>query len=138
MDNDKYGRGTEPLTPTERRRLRPAVDPAALERLIAAVGAEARRALVVHFATEVTPDDLRAALTEMGAHDELAALERGLDAVEHEPGPPRRLVEPPPDVPGAVAHIAALTTNFILQVGPPEDPVLRKLWEHVEPSAQAG
>jgi hypothetical protein len=138
MENDSYGRGTEPLTPTERHRLRPGVDPVALERLIAAAGAEARRALVAHFATEVTPDDLRAALNALGARDELAALERGLDAVEHEPVPPPELVEPPPGVPDAVSHIAVPTTNFIMQVGPPEDPVLRKLWEDVEPSAHAG
>jgi hypothetical protein len=134
MANDEYGRGTEPLTPTERRRLRPGVDPAALERLIAAAGAEARRALVVHFATAVMSHDVRAALTEMGAHDELAAL----DAVEHEPVPPPRLVDPPPDVHGAVAHFTVPTTNFILQVGPPEDPVLRELWDNVEPSTHAG
>ena len=68
----------------------------------------------------------------------IAAIERGLDGVEHEPVPPPRLVEPPPGVLDAVAHIAVPTTNFIMQVGPPEDPVLRKLWDNVEPSAPAG
>lgn len=138
MDNDKYGRGTEPLTPTERARLRAGVDPVALERLIAGVGGEARRALVVHFATEVMVDDLRAALVEMGAHDDLAALERGLTAAESEPMPAPRLVEPPPNVPGAVAHVTVPTTNFLLQIRPPEDPALRALWESVEPSRHAG
>lgn len=134
MDNDEYGRGTGPLTPIERRRLRPGVDPVALERLIAAVGGSARRALVVHFAAEVTADDVRAALAEMGADDELAEIERGLAIVASEPVEPPRLVEAPPDMPGAVAHVAVPTTNFLMQVEPPEDPAVRKLWEAVEPS----
>lgn len=138
MDNNEYGRGTEPLTPTERGRLRPGVDPLAVERLIAAVGGEARRALVVQFAAEVTGDDVRAALTEMGADDDLAEIERALDLAASEPTEPPRLVEPAPHVPGAVAHVTIATTNFFLQVEPPEDPVLRTLWENVEPSRRGG
>ena len=133
MDNDEYGRGTEPLTPAERRRLRPGVDPVALERLIAAVGSEARRALIVHFAAEVTVDDVRAALAEMGADDELAEIERGLAGAASEPVEAPTLHEAPPDVPGAVSHVAVPTTNFLMQVEPPEDPMVRKLWEAVEP-----
>ena len=138
MDNNEYGRGAEPLTPTERGRLRPSVDPVALERLIAASGGEARRALVVHFAGEVTVDDVRAALAEMGADDDLAEIERALELAASEPTEPPRLVEPAPNVPGAVAHMTIPTTNSILQVEPPEDPVLRTLWENVEPSRHAG
>jgi hypothetical protein len=138
MDHNEYGRATEPLTPTERGRLRPSVDPIALERLIAAFGREARRALVVHFAGEVTADDVRAALAEMGADDDLAELERALDAAASEPAEAPRLVDPAPNVPGALAHGTVPTVNFILQVGRPEDPVLRMLWDNVEPSRHGG
>ena len=138
MDNNEYGRGAEPLTPTERGRLRKSVDPVALERLIAASRGEARRALVVHFATEVTADDVRAALAEMGADDDLAEIERALATGASEPTEPPRLVEPDPHVPGALAHVTVPTTNFLLQVDPPDDPALRTLWENVEPSRNAG
>jgi len=60
MTQSEYGTGDEPLTDLERQRLRPSVHVAALEQWLAVSRGELRRAVVVHFATEVTEEDVLA------------------------------------------------------------------------------
>jgi hypothetical protein len=133
MVDSAYGIGTEPLTMFERARLRPTVRVVALEAWLAATGGDGRRAVIAHFAQEVTPDDLRAAHVELGGTAaELAELEgilaEPLPSVEplHTPGPGAP--------PGALAFVPIPYEQFLLQLAPPDEPSLRSLWEAIEPS----
>jgi hypothetical protein len=128
-----YGAGGEPLTATERERLRPSVNVAALERWLAATHGEMRRAIIAHFADEVTDEDLIAVRRAAGAsEDELAAL----SAIDDDAGLPPMMHEPSPG-----ASSDALKVRFIPSWQPivavirPDDLALCALWDAIEPEA---
>lgn len=100
------------LTPEQRARLRPSVDVAALERLLAAVPAEARLGLVVACFAEITPEELR----EVGA-------EVPDNAAETRPASHR----------GRPAHLPPQHSDFMIEF---DDPHLARLWDEVEPGCQ--
>jgi len=131
VSDSDYGEGAEPLTPTERGRLRPTVDAATLERWLIATRGLYRPMVIAHFAQEVTADDLRASYGEIPATaEEMAELERCL---AEEPPPPGPIHHPGPDSPpGAVAFQPVPYTDYILQMTPPDDPPLRDLWDAIE------
>lgn len=130
----RYGEGSEPLTWFERARLRRSVNVSALERWLTATDGSLRRSYIAHFASEVTPDDLRASHRELGSTEEaLSELERTLAAPPPPEGEPVR-------APGGNARERPLTFRFIptqqliVQFTPPDDPSLRALWDAIEPS----
>jgi hypothetical protein len=98
------------LTPERRRRLRPAVDVAALERLLAAVPVEAHAGIVLACLAAVTPADLR---------------EAGLDGNDQVPAAAVRSGSP-----GGLSFVPVAHTDFIVQF---DDPHLASLWAAVEP-----
>ena len=133
MSGSGSDRAPAGLSAEERARLRPGVDAAALERLLARLPDEAaRRAAVLHFAREVTLEDVRALLAEAGETDALRDLERSLAE------PPPRSPLHPARGPGTVAYRVVPTDWFGIRVSPPEDPALRALWEAVEPGGPGG
>jgi hypothetical protein len=119
MSDTDYGIGDGSLTDVERARLRPSVNPAALERWLVASGGESRRAVIAHFATDMTDDDLAEIQRVVGIDDpeseELRAAE------EDEPSDPvhERFVS-------QWVHVVGLV--------PPDEPELRVLWDAIEPS----
>jgi hypothetical protein len=131
VSDSEYGQGAEPLTPTERLRLRPSVDAVALERWLVATAGEARRTVITHFARDVTPDDLRGIYRETRATaEEMAELERSLAEELPPPGPIRY---PGPDAPpGALAFASVPYDQYVVQTIPPADPDLRAFWEAIE------
>ena len=140
MSDRDYGHGPEPLTATERGRLRRTVDSAALERWLVATSGVYRRIVVAHFAEEVTGDDLRASYRDIPATaEELAELETSLEEAEldrssTEELPPLGPVHYPgrDASPGAVPFQVVPTTQYVLQLTPPDDPALRALWDAIE------
>jgi hypothetical protein len=116
------------LTAEERARLRPSVEVAALERLLARLPPEARRLLLLHFARARTLEDFRAALADSGDPEALRDLERFLA----EPPPPAEVH--PATEPGTVSYVPLPTDDLYANVSPPEDdPELRALWDAIEP-----
>lgn len=132
MTQSDYGTGDEPLTPVERQRLRASVDVAALERWLTMSHGELRRALVAHFAIEVTDEDLIEVRREAGAtDDEVSALARRDD----DAGADENVVHAPPanGRPGARAFRFISSWQPIVSVIPPDDSALRALWDAIEP-----
>ena len=116
----------------ERARLRPGVDIAALERFLARTPeAAVRRAILLHFAREVTVEDARAVLADAEDVDAISDLDRAM-------------TEPLPTAlsqsvwePGKVSH--RVKGEWVqISVLPPEDPELRALWEAIEPARPNG
>jgi hypothetical protein len=130
MTQPGYGSGDERLTPAERERLRPTVDTAVLERWLEATRGQLRRAVIAHFASHVTDDDVVEVLREAGE-------------------PLATIVDRPVFVDGDAASSAGaherhrqsggLDFRFIpswqpvVIITPPEDPSLRALWSSIEP-----
>lgn len=124
------------LTADERQRLRPSVNVAALERFLADAPETPRDALIAHFATEVTLDDLLAFMRTMHAAGEVSAAE----VEEYE----RTWREPLPDLApddsaptlesGGVRYVPVPHMQYVLQVEPPVEPELRELWKAIEPA----
>ena len=122
------------LTVEERRRLRDTVDPAALERFLAAAPSVPRVAVVAHFAVEVYLEDLLALQRIRYEAGEIS----GAELEEYE----RTMREPwPDDVPQSSAHASTSGLRFVplpqsqyvVQVQAPSDPVLSALWDAIEP-----
>jgi hypothetical protein len=121
-----------PLSEAERARLRPSVDVAALERWLAATNDDIRIAIVAHFATEITADDLRAVGKVVGATTEDLALWDAAMEAPLELGP---LHVPGPDAPpNAVSFRSVPMAQPVLWIEPPDDPALASLWSAIEPS----
>jgi hypothetical protein len=132
MPESGYGSGREPLTPLERRRLRATVDPAALERWLVATHGEFRRAVIAHFATEITADDLLAVRREAG---DAGAIDLPLsDGDEAELADARPVVDAPLE---GLRFRFVSTWQPIVMVEPPSDPELRVLWDAIEPEIDA-
>ena len=126
MSEDTGDNGFKPLTPVERARLRPTVDVAALEQLLGATGGQGRHLFLAYFAKDPTIADMRAALLELGAAEEVAVLDEELaiqDRLFRDPSTtsdasPRRAFLPPQP------------SDFVIE---PEDDRFRALWRAVEP-----
>lgn len=112
LPSPEYGEGAAPLTAYERARLRPTVDPAALQRFLEASGGEVRRLVIAHFACGVLVEDL-------------AVLDPELDA-EWGGTPPPGFVEPD-------GRRFRSTVSFDLQLSV-DDTALAPLWTAIEPA----
>jgi hypothetical protein len=129
MTQSGYGDGGGPLTSLELQRLRPSVNVAALEQWLAATHGALRRAIIAHFATEVTDDDLAEVRRETGAADDNGT---GLSEIVAEDD-------------AATIHVPTLRSprgrsfRFISSwqpvviVDPSADPALLTLWHAIEP-----
>ena len=113
-DLPTYGRGAEPLTPTERARLRPTVDPEALEHFLVSIMPRfivdvpfVRRAVIAHFAIQTTEEDLT--------------------AIGEGPSPEDDGRESPSGADGSLLSGTSLDVAFAL-----EEPELQELWERIE------
>ena len=121
------------LTLAERRRLRPTVDPAALERFLAAAPDVPRVAVIAHFAIEVYLEDLlaieriRAEAGEITSA-ELAAYERQM----REPWPDDVPASPPRFSRSGWRFVPVPHGQYVVQVEAPSDPVLSALWDAIE------
>jgi hypothetical protein len=102
------------LTPEQRARLRPSVDVAALERLLAAVPPESRLAVVTACVRTPTREDL---------------LALGFDVPDLTEAPALMLGEQPD-----LRFLPEASYDAILHF---DDPVLAALWAAVEPQADA-
>jgi hypothetical protein len=124
--------GAEPLSVSERARLRPSVDVAALQRWLDATHDEVRVAVIAHFASSVNADDLRAIGQVVGATaEDLAAW----DAMADESLPLGPLQIPGPDAPpNALAFRSIPTSQAFVMMEPPKDPILASLWNAIEPT----
>ena len=135
--SDSSSEGSPPdgvrLTLDERRRLRPTVDPAALERFLAAAPDVPRVAVIAHFAIEVYLEDLLAIQRIRAEAGEITSAE--LEVYE------RQMREPwPDDVPESPARssksgwrfVPVPHSQYVVQVEAPSDPVLSALWEAIE------
>ena len=127
MSESDYAVGHKPLTAFERQRLRPTVDPAALERWLVVSHGEFRRAMIAHFATEVTEDDLLAVRREAGLSD---AVDPAAPTIsEREPPEAPRDASAPSE---GLHFLFVSTWQPIVMVEAPTDPELRALWEAIE------
>jgi len=131
MTSDNHHASAQPLTEIERARLRPSVDVAALQRWLRATNDETRVAVIAHFASMVTGDDLKAIGQALGATAEvLAAWDSPLE-VPMLLGP---LQIPGPDAPpNAVAFRTIPTSQAFVMMERPGDPTLASLWDAIEP-----
>ena len=123
------------LTPEARRRLRPTVDATTLEQFLRAAPDLPRGALVAHFATAVTLDDVLSFMRAMREAGDVSATEA--DECERlwretwpdeEPGRP----EGAPD-PSGLRYVPVPHNQYVLQIEPPLEPTLRALWDAIEP-----
>jgi hypothetical protein len=123
MNDSEYDKPVPLLTTAERTRLRPSVDPVALERFLAAIPDEVRsgvqRAAVLHFSRDVTMTEIRDFLLAVGNDDAAEAMK---SAVAAEPA----------DLPTREPDTAP-TTPRTFSMDPPHTPWLRELWDAIEP-----
>ena len=133
MTQSDYGSGDERLTALELRRLRPTVDVVALERWLVASHGQFRRATIAHFATEVTEEDLSEVRREARmAADTDASLAASADD-ESAPGPAEARSF---QFEGRTFRFVSKWQAVVISY-PPRDPVLRALWDAIEPNADA-
>ena len=123
-----------PLTVEERRRLRPTVDPAALERFLAAGPDVPRVAVIAHFAIEVYLEDLLAVHRLRYEAGEISRAElQDYERAMREPWPDDAPDSPPHSWEHGSQFVPVSHGEYVLQVEPPSDPVLTALWNAIEP-----
>src|SRR5215208_2630904 len=111
MQTDDSARRADLLADTDRARLRPGVDAAALERFLAAIPGPTRRVVTLSFMRDPTMDELRDA-AGLSADDFAAsspALSRAASAQRGQ-------------------------DDFAMMVDPNADPALHRLWRAIEPA----
>jgi hypothetical protein len=131
MTSDDLG-SSAPLSEMERARLRPSVDVAALERWLIATNDDIRFAVIVHFSTHISAEDLRAVGEAIGASaEDLAAWEEPPPEELSDLGP---LCTPGPDAPpNAVTYRSGFGGwQPVVMIMPPEDPDRFALWSAIE------
>ena len=123
-----------PLTVEERRRLRPTVDPAALERFLAAAPDVPRVAVIAHFAIEVYLEDLLAVQRLRYEAGEISSAElQDYERTMREPWPDDAPESSPQSWKHGWRFVPVSHGEYVLQVHPPSDSGLAALWDAIEP-----